>query len=191
MNWQIQRSCSNSSAFSTWSKLLHSWLDKLLKGAVGHLDTAPSLLQALCWYATGGNELIRYGKVCINRVLFPVMFLTQGSLQSIPHPSQNIERETVSFCLPCESSDLGQPSEKITMYKSKHTCDIMVMEINSSGLCFQTTEKTEQEGNSLPTQTVTTTFHFKLKLPFNLIWKLVSAQHLKTILNRKYWTTAS
>lgn len=76
MNWKIQRSWSNSSAFSTLSKLLHSWLDKLLKGAGGHLDRPPSLLQAVCWYTTGGNELIQYGKVYINAVLFPVMFLT-------------------------------------------------------------------------------------------------------------------
>lgn len=90
-------------------------------------------------------------------------------MQSIPHPSENIEMETVSFCFPCESSDLGHASEKVTMYKSKHTWDIMVMEGNSSDLCFQKTEKAEQEGNPLPTQAVTTTYHFKLKPSFNLI----------------------
>jgi len=97
------------------------------------------------------------------------MLLTSGTSQSIPHPSQNLEKETVSFSLPCESSNLGQPLEKVATYKSKHTCDIMVLERNSSDLHFQKTEKTEQEGNPLPTQAVTTTFHFKLKPSFNLI----------------------
>lgn len=128
-------------------------------------------------------------KSALAEYCFLLMFLTWGSLQSIPHHSQNTERETLSFCLHCESSNLGQPSEKVTMYY-KYTCDRMAIERKSSDICFQKTGKTEQEEDAPPTQAVTTTFHFKLKPSFNLIWKPVSAQHWKRALNRKCWTAS-
>lgn len=67
------------------------------------------------------------------------------------------------------ASDLGQPSEEVTMYKRQQTHDIMVMDRNASDLRFQMTGKTKQDGNPLPTQAVTTAFHFRLKPSFNLV----------------------